>query len=339
MSLITGCDGKSYRRGVKREFYADIGLAVEVETDKLLDEYDKARIQLSGKYGITLLGRMLNSSAIRRELGPGRASQFILEFVQRLAKFFNYLHFAYTAFNPQKLPDAWLYPLDPKREKIPITTFVRMIDSGYAHFCGDHYLNRTGSKLPLRLDSFSFPKTNAWNRLSNYPDLRVYFKGDKCNPAISLADLLLSAIDDRTDRLWRENVEQTIEQLFPNTQFKANRIDHLDDLRPLTREPLDFTPNLAHPIVFLLKELGVPGESEILDDSPLMAACCNLALQRDGCTKIFEPTYTNDGTLIRKGDVLVYQGPRGREQAKVVKGSGHDVEILDRHQVLAMYKV
>lgn len=42
MSLITGCDGKSYRRGVKREFYADIGLAVEVETDKLLDEYDKA---------------------------------------------------------------------------------------------------------------------------------------------------------------------------------------------------------------------------------------------------------------------------------------------------------
>jgi hypothetical protein len=338
LSRVTGCDGKSYRRGITREFYADLGLAVEVDTDGLLEEYDRVRTQLNSKYGIAPLGRVLNSFAIRRELGPTRASEFIREFVQSLTKFLNYIHFAYTAFNPQKLPRTWLYPLDRKREEVPIVDFVRMIDSGYAHFCGDHYLNHTGSKLPLRLDSFSFPKTNAWGRLCNHADLRVYFKGDRCHLAISLADLLLSAIDDRTSKLWREDVERAIQQLFPRTQFKANRIDHLDDLRPLTREPLDFTPNLAHPIVFLLKELDAPGESKILEDSPLMAACCNLALQRDGSAKVFEPAYTNDAAVIRNGDILVYQGPRGRNQAKMIKGSGHDIEMFDRYYMLSRYK-
>lgn len=339
MPRVTGCDGKGYRRGFKKEFYADLGLAVEVDTDGLLEEYDKIRTQLNKKYDIVPLGRVLNSFAIRKELGPTRASEFICEFVQSLTKFFNYIHFTYTAFNSQKLPYTWLYPLDRKRQEISIVDFVRMIDSGYAHFCGDHYLNHTGSKLPLRLDSFSFPKTNAWNRLCNHSDLRVYFKGDCCNLAISLADLILSAIDDRTNQLWRENVETTIQQLFPKTQFKANRIDHLDDLRPLTREPLDFTPNLAHPIVFLLKELDAPGESKILENSPLMAACCNLALERDGCAKIFEPAYTNDAAQIRNGDILVHQGPHGRDQAKAIKGTGHDVEIFDRHHMLSKYKV
>lgn len=339
MPTIAGCDAKDYRRGTNREFFANIGLTVEVDTNGILEMYDQTRSKLCEKYAIELPMRMVNATSVRRKLGPARASQFGRDFVQALTKFIDYIHVGYTAFNSRKLPYTWLYPLDPKRKQVGAEEFVRTINSGYAHFCCDYYITQTGSKLPVRLDSFSYPRTNAWARLQNYGDLKVYFKGDQCNVAIAMADLLLAAVDDGTAWLWRKNIETAIQAIFPQTQYKVSYISHIDDIRALTRTPLDFTPFVAHPIVFVVKEFDVAGEAEILEDSPLMASCCNLALERDGCAKIFEPRYTNDSTLIQKGDIFVHQGPNGREKIRVIEKAGHEVEVLNHHEVLSRFKV
>ena len=301
--------------------------------------YDQTRTKLCGKYAIELPMRMINSTSVRRKLGPTRASQFGREFVQAMTKFIDYIHVGYTAFNSKKLPYTWLYPLDPKRIQVSAEEFVRTINSGYAHFCCDYYITQTGSKRPVRLDGFSYPKTNAWARLQNYSDLKVYFKGDQCNVAIAMADLLLAAVDDGTDWLWRNNIEKAIQAMFPQTQYKVSYISHIDDIRALTRTPLDFTPFVAHPIVFVVKEYDVAGETKILEDSPLVASCCNMALERDGCVKIFEPRYTDDPMLIQKGDIFVHQGPVGRDKIKVIEKAGHDVEVLNNHEVLSRFRV
>ena len=138
MSTIAGCDAKDYRRGTQREFFANIGLTVELDTNGVLDVYDQTRTKLCEKYGIELPMRMVNSTSVRRKLGPARASQFGRDFVQTLTKFINYIHVGYTAYNSKKLPYTWLYPLDAKRKQVGTEEFVRKINSGYAHFCCDY---------------------------------------------------------------------------------------------------------------------------------------------------------------------------------------------------------
>lgn len=278
---------------------------------------------------------MLNLYTLKSTVGVAKARQISRDFLKAIMSEISEVTFCYSVFPTMKIPYTWIYTQDPMRKKISILKFVQMIQAGYALFAA-HHRKKLSPNLGVMLDHFDFPITQAWQEISAYSDVRVYVRGDLCNPRISLADLLLDLMECDIWRLNRQDALGVLKNICPTAKTEVECLSNIDIMRPLTRTQTDLSTHMAHPIVFLAKE-GLPGESKMLETSPLMCAARNMACELGGCAKIFEPGPV-DQRLIGKGvDYFVHRGPIGRGVVKTLRTLGHDIYEWNQHDLLSKY--
>jgi len=339
MVTAIGVDSDLLKRGPLDQFIGDMGLAVLSSTVDLLSKYDEALDPVLRKYRIRRDERMVNLYSLKRNYSKAVARQVVRDFLRNMMTEISEVTFCYSVFPTRKIPFTWIYTQDPKRNKISIVDFVKMIQAGYALFVAHYHKVVYGGEAAVMLDNFDFPITRAWQELNLREDLGVYMKGDLCNPRISLADLLLDLVECDIWRLDFANATSTLRNLCPGVRIAPPKcLIDIDIMRPLARTQTDTSSRLAHPIIFLVKE-GLPGEGEMIESSPLMYAARNMACELGGCTKIFEPG-PSDQRLIGKGtDYFVYKGPVGKGVIKGLRTSGHDVTEWNQHELLSKYSL
>lgn len=329
-------DSDLLRRGQGR-FIADMGLAVLSSTQDLLAKYDAVLDPVLKRHGIKKLERMINLYALKNSVGLAQARQVVREFLRGILGEISEVIFCYSVFPTNKIPHTWIYTEDPQRKKISILKFVQMIQAGYALFVAHHYKSSRKGPAAVMLDHFDFPITRAWRESQQCKDLRVYLRGDLCNPRVSLADLLLDLVECDIWRLNRSNAAETLGRLCPGASVQVECLSDIDIMRPLTRTQADLSRHMAHPIIFLIKE-DLPGEGKVLENSPLMFAARNMACELGGCAKIFEPGPA-DQRLIAKGDYFVHRGRIGKGVLKTLQSSGYDIVGWNRHDLLSRYSL
>jgi hypothetical protein len=311
-----------------------MGLTVLATANDLLQKYDQAIDPVLRNHRVRKVERMMNLHSLKTTLGLAKARQVARDFLKAIISEVSQVSFYYSTFPTQKIPFTWIYTEDNVRKKINILNFVLMIQAGYALFAA-HQSKMKAINTGVMIDHFDFPITRAWRELSAYDDVKVYVRGDLCNPRISLADVLLDLMEYDIWNLNRPDAARTLQSLCPGVKTQADCLMKIDIMRPLTRTQSDLSPRMAHPIIFLAKE-DLPGESKMLETSPLMYAARNMTCELGGCAKIFEPGPV-DQRLIAKGDYFVHRGPVGNGVVRTLRSSGHDIIEWNQHDLLSKY--
>jgi len=242
-----------------------------------------------------------------------------------------------TRYNSKKLPYITVYGEDRPERKKPVE-FIRMISNGYPHVCAWRYLSHfSETECKIYLDYFESDRTPAMDFLSNFP-LNVLYKGDSCNCLLSASDLFIRLTtlllkNENADFNWRGL--KVLHSTFPwNDKTSANTLGGqtfiLKNVTPYSREAIDLSPYIKHPIVFIPHEspggLKAKEEQKLLESMPIYTKLLNFLFYIDGNFKFFSPV--NDVRLIKKGDYMLVMGKRGEEIFRyLVKGGAPIVKI------------
>ena len=211
-------------------------------------------------------------------------------------------------------------------------------------------LNHT--KPRVHVDNFNpSPPTKAWEELVKRTDeLKVIPNGDKVDPLVSTADLLLRYVKESILlSRWRLDVVHLLKNL-PSLGFPPNllRVYHLGGgslpkIVPLSVEKSVLPQNwYPRPIVYILKEglLQRDEEQRLIEKSPAFEYVLRHAAEIGGSIKFLSLQKGAGGDLddLRKnGGVVVSLGPYGRGLGKYLMSLGFPITHVEVSELVFNY--
>jgi hypothetical protein len=218
----------------------------------------------------------------------------------------------------------------------------------------------------LHIDNFNSRQTHAWDELINKAKPKIFPHGDECNPYIMIADIIAYLTDAKLYNqklgLKRENLQKIWEDYGFQVDTHFLDINTQPAYKWHSEDPIDTTPYLAHPLVFLLvDELeklqpnpppATEEEDKPMSEGPPIAnpkekteeqrfkklvrhmepwyATAAYAYHKGGAAQLFN--YHIDRTKVQDGDVMVYIGNKSKELAESFSHM-YDVEILSAKEI------
>ena len=191
--------------------------------------------------------------------------------------------------------------------------------------------------LEMHVDAFNSKQTLAWDILTERLSMKIFYRGDKCNPFIFCADVLAFLVDDRlTTRGMRLNTPDIKRVLEPypfdttvlyldqkNLSFYVWREDKV----------INVTNYLKRPVVLLSMDrlkaddsgpenAGQDGQAEGKHVKPDVGmrqteayqAALKHAYRQNGCMKPLSPT--EDMGLVKSGDMFIHVGPNSERMGR-----------------------
>ncbi len=340
---VVAIDGKGFLRkgfrssdGKYSEFRAVLGTAVKTKAkDDFKEEYDKILGKLCKKYKMVRTREVLKSYDILSDLKYPKGPKFLEDFFKGIRDHVDSITIYYTTIPSTKIPRIKKYGADKTGVDFadPIT-FLKELEPSYPHCCAWRYINEhpEDALTPINIDYFEGELTDAWKQIRTLPNIRVYIAGDECNCYISTADIITKLVDLRLYKKRMTLYKTCISDCFPDYDCKIDFIDQLRFISPISREKIDISTKLAHPVIFILKEglhaevVGPAKERDVIALSPLMNKVFDKSFEVDGCAKFFD--VSRDRKLIEDGDYFLCLGDKGLETANYLNNLGYKFQIL-----------
>jgi hypothetical protein len=244
------------------------------------------------------------------------------------------LNVVYTTLNFSLIPNGVTYYGSGRSstKKIPPQKFMQDLSQYYPYIVAWKVSKNAGLHgATLHIDDLpSGEVTDAWRELASLHLIKVYPNGDLCIPAISAADLCVRYLDQK---LWKLRVrveDTTISRVLDSLGIQNAHVHYaghpdLKYLVPLEPRPLPLDMVYARPMIFVLKEGIIEKEAEYIRRRPEVRAALELlAYKRSTGFKLID--YSRDYRFLRDGDIVVYLGRRGQEQAEYLQTLGWKVE-------------
>jgi hypothetical protein len=284
--------------------------------------------------------KVLKSYEILSTLGYPQGPCFLENFFKLVKELLESITIYYTTIPSTKVPQIKKYGADKTGvELVDPVTFLKDLEPSYPHCCAWRYVkdHPEDAMTPIHMDYFEGELTDAWKQIRTLPNIRVYTAGDECNCYISTADIITKLVDQRLFEKRKTLYKTCIIDCFPDFPCNIRFIDQLKFITPISREKLDVSGKLAHPVIFILKEgiyqeiVGSAKEKEIIASSPLMSKVLDKAYAINGCPRFFD--VNKDQKLIEKEDYFLYLGKKGLETAKYLRKLGYDIEIISSREM------
>jgi hypothetical protein len=235
----------------------------------------------------------------------------------------------------------------------------------FPHISAWAYLGRREISGDLQLDGFNSRQTHAWNELVSKATPKIFPHGDECNPYIMISDIFAYLTDAKLYIQKKGLNPDSLKEIWKTYGFQTDA--HFLDIttQPMYRwnsdDPIDLTPYLARPMIFLLVDdleklqltlspvttqtISPNGdEIEVISTSaPEEKRFKNLvrhmepwysvtayAYHKGGAAQLFN--YHMDHTKVQNGDTLVYIGNQSKNLAE---SFSHwlDVDVLSAKEV------
>lgn len=258
-------------------------------------------------------------------------------FLTKIQDFIKHVVVYYTILPPSKVPKAKKYGAEGSGVKdVEALKFLEELNTYYVYCCAWRY-----SQIMLRqedtllLDNFEGKVTDAWIELAQKcrGRLWVYPHGDRCNPFISAADMMVALVDFRLYRNKKRLDPEGITSVFGGAPFEITPVfmgqPQLSKLSPRTNRMIDLSNYYKRPIIFILLEklelIKSGAERKMFERSPLMTSVMNISFEKDCPIKYFDPD--KDSGIINNGDILVCVGEKAERDAKVLKNM-LDIQIV-----------
>jgi hypothetical protein len=335
--LVVAIDSKALiRKGKLGSFRANTGVAVKYSNADFQKTYLESMRELGEKYNLKRPTKILKSYDILNTLGAYHGSKFLDEFALRICNGIEKIEVFTSIFDTKTIPKVKIYGTGKTAVKeIKPVEFIKMSEPSFVHLCAWSYISRNQDEkdVPIMLDHFEGELTNAWNVIGGLPNVTVYLSGDKCNPHIATADIIVKLVDIRLHNnkmgVTKENVVKVCSDLGDTDSVL---VGPLSMITPISDTKIDLSDKLAHPIIFVLREglktevVGSTKEHNIIEKSPLMHKIYDLAFEQGGCVKFFDAN--KDQNIIRPSDIFVSIGDSGYNVGKYYQSLGYKIEII-----------
>lgn len=348
------------RVGRVTTFYSPLGVGVKFKNCEAFkkDCVEQTR-KLASEFQIQQKRIMFDSQSLKEELSHRKAIPFCDNLIQRLEPYIELVHFSYVIMPPAEVPIIRVGGLKSPVRDIKCAEFLRNLQPMFSHIAAWSYFGvpRTGED-EIHLDLFNSKQTYAWEDLLAKGKPKIYPHGDECNPFIMLADILAYLTDAKLYFGKLKLRPASLETIWEPYKFQTET--HFLDATIMSKykwysdDPIDTTPYLAHPIVFLLVDeleklqpnppvvseekepkdlITVPEEKRfrklVRRMEPWYAATA-YAYVKGGGAQLFD--FHIDRTKIRDGDVMVYIGNKSKEMAESFSHM-FDIEILSAKEL------
>ena len=330
--VAAGADSALLTRvGIKTDFKANLGIVVTVEDqDRFAAEYPAAVVKACKNHGI-VWKRPLGRAADIRYFSDSddTTDKIIKDVLDQVSEDIRQVNAVYTMIFPSQVKQVYMYNAEPPIEHKNPVEFQDKLQNSYSYLSLWAYVKGLPAlERPLLTDAFAGEKTMAWHELSQHSP-SVYYDGANTNPIISMADLLVRLLSDRlertgeklADQLDRERLPQFLTELPDRVETFYLGQKFLKQITPLTREKIDISSLVAHPIIFIVKEPTSVQTADFITRAPVMDAVYHAALRLGGCTKFFEAS--SDQKLIQPNDCFLWTGEHGKRFVESLTGMGY----------------
>jgi hypothetical protein len=324
--------------------------------------------ELATEFQLSQKRLLYDSFSLREELSHRRAIPFCDQLVSKLKRYIDSVFFSYVIMPPDKYPTVKVGGFKSPSYDVKSAKFLRNLGPMYPHIAAWSYfgIEREGIE-EIQLDGFNSRQTHAWNDLIHKAKLKIFPHGDECNPYIMIADVIAYLTDAK---LYSQKLGLTIDNLkeiWKAYDFEVDAHVLSYNNTPLygwhSEDPIDTTPFLVHPIIFLLvDELEKlqpnppPTTEEVIDaekeetieisDTEVKTeekrfaklirhmepwyAVTAYACYKDGGAQLFN--YHIDRQKVQDGDTMVYIGNQSKTMAESFSHT-FDIEVLSAKEI------
>lgn len=343
-------------------FYSPLGVGVKFKDWEAFKKVCLKRTrELVGQFQISQKRVIYDAQSLKEELSHRRAIPFCDQLISELGNYIELVYFTYVVMPPADVPTIKIGGYKSPLREVKSAEFLRNLQPMFSYLTAWAYFGKPGAdETQIQLDSFSSKQTYAWDDLIARVKPKIFPHGDECNPYIMVADIIAYLTDAKlyTQKLaLRPESLQTIWEPY-GFQTATHFLDasSVSKYRWYSDDPIDLTPYLAHPLVFLLvDELeklqpNPPPEIEE-EESPEVTpppipeekrfhklirrmepwyAAAAYAYHKGGAAQLFN--FHIDRTKVQDGDVMVYVGTRSKELAESFSHM-YDIEVFSAKEL------
>jgi len=162
----------------------------------------------------------------------------------------------YTSFNSRRIPKVKTHGRTyPGKEMTPLE-FLDYLHPSLPHLCVWRiYKYVKDTKATVFLDSFGGTTTEAWEEIKDCPGIKILFNGDKCNPLVAFADILLKVLEHRLKTSRKSYFEDNIRQVLQADRFDYGKFmvhilhnRHYPKITPLDHRGFNLVDKINHPL-------------------------------------------------------------------------------------------
>jgi hypothetical protein len=306
------------------------GNAIRAKYDELLSAFFSDR-------GITKTKEVFNSVDISTVFGEDRGGflAFLENFTREMAGLDGvHLNVTFSMINSKYLTNEKVRYYGAGRSTVKEVSVMKFIDdlSECYPYIGAWAVTNVAkiSGTIVHLDDFQGSMTEAWTELKKQHYIQVYPNGDLCKREISAADMIVKYLDEK---MWsgRSRVEEaTFKKILSDVGIENSSVFYVGNpdlakIVPLEPKSIPMRSLYRRPMVFLLKEGIMEHEKDFLERRPeSMRVIQKFAASRDTGYKFI--AYDKDYGLLQDRDIVIYLGPRGKEQCELLTTMGYSLE-------------
>ncbi|MEM4258763.1 MAG: hypothetical protein QXL17_06400 [Candidatus Thermoplasmatota archaeon] len=331
MPSVIGFDSKETHREINGEDRIfPLGASIEVVNyEKFAEMYDKSMKCVWETLNEKRKRSIYSYQYFAQQYGLEKAQQLCFLFLKGISKSIINADVYFSNIPEEKTAEIYMYNNDRVKATKPTRDFLVSLVQPYSYMCAwKRCVLEQGNENIIFLDNFQGETTIAWQTLW-YKKPNIFYKGDNCNALISAADILAGAVDNYLKE--RSFHDKTIDKIL-SKELKLHGKTYIigsKDLRyivPTSREPINTTRWLKHPIYYVIKEKRVEEQDykdarNQVEYSPMFDKITNLAFKNNGAVKFYDET--TDFRDLRQEDRLIYYGDRGRDLVKQLNNLGY----------------
>lgn len=349
------------------KFYTPLGVGVKFKEHGDFANVCLKRVdELAKEFELSQPRVLYDSYSLRAELSHKRAIPFCDKLVSKLTRYIDLLHFCHVVMPPDLYPTVTVGGYKSPTDEIRSAVFLRNLAPMFSHITAWSYFGiERDTEKEVLLDGFNSKDTEAWHTLITKTKPKIFPHGDECNPHIMLADIIAYLTDAKLYSqklaLNRENLQAIwkpygfeVDSHFLGYDTHTVYGWHSDD-------PIDTSPYLAHPMVFLLideLEKLQPNppptkEEEDMEELTESEDSFNVTKEEKRFSKLvrrMDPWYAvtayacykgggaqlfnfhMDRTKVQDGDTMVYIGHQSKAMAEAFADM-KEIEVLSAKEV------
>jgi hypothetical protein len=379
LSSLLGFDAKEFeRRKIIQEenpttheienkrvtvFYSPLGVGVKFKDwDAFRGVCLKRTLELASEFELSQKRIMYDSQSLKEELSHRRAIPFCDKLIQQLRRYIELLHFTFVVMPPADVPFVTVGGTKSPLREVKTAEFLRNLQPMFSHIAAWNYFGKVREgDAEVQLDGFNSKQTYAWADLINIVKPRIFPHGDECNPYIMVADIIAYLTDSKLYiqklKLEPSSLQKVWEPYGFQTETHFLDASNVAKYRWYSDDPIDLTPYLAHPLVFLLVdeleklqpnpppmeeeegELPEVSSAPVTEEKRFVKlirrmepwyAATAYAYHKGGAAQLFN--FHMDRKKVQDGDIMVYVGPKSKELAESFSHM-YDIEVLSAKEL------
>lgn len=349
----------------QKGFFTPLGVGVLLKDGEAFSRaYCDVNGRLATDFGMAHTAPFYSSNHLKKKMGMAKSIAYCNALIEEIQRHIELVHVSFVTLSPSEQATVLVGGSKCPQKHVRTEEFLRELPPIFSHIAAWNYVRRHPNEdTEIHIDGFHSKSTIAWEELRSRCDPKVYFRGDECNPFISLADIIAFMTDVRLyqakvgppDDLmkYRRLCVQNVESIWSGLSFdvECRYLDRymLPKIAWTSNEHIDTVPVTARPMVFLLVDdieklapntVSLPPEQtifptngreepkrfrKILQDMDPYQATVTYAYLKGGCVQFFDRYI--DGGKVRDGDSLVYMGENSRKIA-MTYDDGYNIEVL-----------